>query len=219
MVALAGDGGLTMLFGELLTLSQNRLPVKVIVFNNSSLNFVELEMKAAGIVNFGTELVNPDFARRRAGDGAVRQAGRAPRRAGAGADRRVRARRPRGGRRRHRAPGVVHPAGHHGRAGEGFLAVRDPDDPGRAGPTSCSTSSPPTWPADCWTESCNSCRTESERASYCSCLMRKSVLTLFAVVALVAGCGGPKHRAPATVEGQASPTPATSRSTATQTSP
>jgi pyruvate dehydrogenase (quinone) len=51
----------------LLTLVQNRLPVKVIVFNNSSLNFVELEMKAAGVVNFGTELKNPDF-------GAVAQA-------------------------------------------------------------------------------------------------------------------------------------------------
>jgi pyruvate dehydrogenase (quinone) len=62
VVALAGDGGLTMMFGELITLVQNRLPVKVIVFNNSSLNFVELEMKAAGIVNFGTDLVNPDFA-------------------------------------------------------------------------------------------------------------------------------------------------------------
>ncbi|KAA1432847.1 ubiquinone-dependent pyruvate dehydrogenase [Mycolicibacter arupensis] len=61
VIALAGDGGLAMLFGELLTLTQNRLPVKVIVFNNSSLNFVELEMKAAGIVNFGTELDNPDF--------------------------------------------------------------------------------------------------------------------------------------------------------------
>ena len=43
-------------------MTQNRLPVKVIVFNNSSLNFVELEMKAAGIVNFGTDLHNPDFA-------------------------------------------------------------------------------------------------------------------------------------------------------------
>ncbi|MGB3356069.1 MAG: ubiquinone-dependent pyruvate dehydrogenase [Mycobacterium sp.] len=62
VVALAGDGGLTMGFGELLTLIQNRLPVKVVVFNNSSLNFVELEMKAAGIVNFGTGLTNPDFA-------------------------------------------------------------------------------------------------------------------------------------------------------------
>lgn len=62
VVALAGDGGLAMSFGELITLMQNRLPVKLIVFNNSSLNFVELEMKAAGIVNFGTDLVNPDFA-------------------------------------------------------------------------------------------------------------------------------------------------------------
>ena len=63
VVALAGDGGLTMLMGELVTLTQMGLPVKVVVFNNSSLNFVELEMKAAGIVNFGTGLVNPDFAR------------------------------------------------------------------------------------------------------------------------------------------------------------
>jgi pyruvate dehydrogenase (quinone) len=62
VVALAGDGGLTMLFGELITLKQNRLPVKAIVFNNSSLSFVELEMKAAGIVNFGTDLDTVDFA-------------------------------------------------------------------------------------------------------------------------------------------------------------
>jgi pyruvate dehydrogenase (quinone) len=62
VIALAGDGGLTMLFGELITLLQNNLPVKVIVFNNSSLSFVELEMKAAGFVNFGTDLTNPDFA-------------------------------------------------------------------------------------------------------------------------------------------------------------
>jgi pyruvate dehydrogenase (quinone) len=62
VVALAGDGGLTMLFGELITLVQNNLPVKIVVFNNSSLNFVELEMKAAGVVNFGTGLTNPDFA-------------------------------------------------------------------------------------------------------------------------------------------------------------
>ena len=48
VIALAGDGGLAMLFGELLTLRQNKLPVKIVVFNNSSLNFVEVEMKAAG---------------------------------------------------------------------------------------------------------------------------------------------------------------------------
>lgn len=62
VIALSGDGGLTMLLGELITLTQNDLPVKVVVFNNSSLNFVELEMKAAGIVNFGTDLTNPDFS-------------------------------------------------------------------------------------------------------------------------------------------------------------
>jgi pyruvate dehydrogenase (quinone) len=62
VIALAGDGGLTMLMGELVTLTQMRLPVKVVVFNNSSLNFVELEMKAAGLLDFGTELSNPDFA-------------------------------------------------------------------------------------------------------------------------------------------------------------
>ncbi|BDI23136.1 ubiquinone-dependent pyruvate dehydrogenase [Herbiconiux sp. L3-i23] len=63
VIALSGDGGLAMLLGDLLSIAQNRLPIKVVVFNNSSLNFVELEMKAAGIVDFGTELVNPDFAR------------------------------------------------------------------------------------------------------------------------------------------------------------
>jgi pyruvate dehydrogenase (quinone) len=62
VVALAGDGGLAMLLGELITLRQMRLPVKVVVFNNGALSFVELEMKAAGIVNYGTELENPDFA-------------------------------------------------------------------------------------------------------------------------------------------------------------
>jgi pyruvate dehydrogenase (quinone) len=51
-----------MLLGELITLRQQRLPVKVVVFNNGALAFVELEMKAAGIVNWGTELDNPDFA-------------------------------------------------------------------------------------------------------------------------------------------------------------
>lgn len=62
VVALAGDGGLAMLLGELLTLRQMKLPVKIVVFNNSSLNFVEVEMKAAGFVNFGTGLDNPNFA-------------------------------------------------------------------------------------------------------------------------------------------------------------
>ncbi|WOF23531.1 ubiquinone-dependent pyruvate dehydrogenase [Microbacterium betulae] len=62
VVALAGDGGLAMMLGELITLTQNGLPVKTVVVNNSSLNFVELEMKAAGFVTYGTELTNPNFA-------------------------------------------------------------------------------------------------------------------------------------------------------------
>jgi pyruvate dehydrogenase (quinone) len=51
-----------MLLGELLTLRQQQLPVKIVVFNNGALSFVELEMQAAGIVSFGTDLVDPDFA-------------------------------------------------------------------------------------------------------------------------------------------------------------
>jgi len=63
IVSLSGDGGLAMLLGDLLTLKQLKLPVKVVVFNNSSLGFVELEMKAAGLVDYGTNLVNPNFAK------------------------------------------------------------------------------------------------------------------------------------------------------------
>jgi pyruvate dehydrogenase (quinone) len=62
VIALSGDGGLSMLLGELLTLGQRKLPVKIVVFNNGALSFVELEMKAAGIVTFGTELLDADFA-------------------------------------------------------------------------------------------------------------------------------------------------------------
>jgi len=62
VVTLSGDGGVAMLLGELITLRQLHLPVKVVVFNNGALSFVELEMKAAGIVTYGTDLDNPDFA-------------------------------------------------------------------------------------------------------------------------------------------------------------
>jgi pyruvate dehydrogenase (quinone) len=62
VVTLSGDGGIAMLMGDLLTLHQQRLPVKVVVYNNGALGFVELEMKADGIVSFGTDLENPNFA-------------------------------------------------------------------------------------------------------------------------------------------------------------
>jgi pyruvate dehydrogenase (quinone) len=63
VIAMCGDGGLAMLMGDLLTLRQLRLPVKVIVFRNDSLAFVELEMKAGGILDFATDLDNPSFAK------------------------------------------------------------------------------------------------------------------------------------------------------------
>jgi len=61
VVTFSGDGGLSMLMGDLLSMHQRKLPVKIIVFSNSALAFVELEMMAAGILGQGTELVKPDF--------------------------------------------------------------------------------------------------------------------------------------------------------------
>ena len=63
VITLSGDGGLAMLMGDLLTLRQLQLPVKLVVFKNNALSFVELEMKAAGFLDFATDLHNPDFAK------------------------------------------------------------------------------------------------------------------------------------------------------------
>ncbi len=63
VITLSGDGGFSMLLGDFLSLVQLKLPVKVVVYNNGALDFVELEMKSAGIVDYGTELVNPDFSK------------------------------------------------------------------------------------------------------------------------------------------------------------
>jgi len=62
VVSLSGDGGFAMLMGDFLSLAQLRLPVKVVVFNNSALGFIELEQKSSGFVNAGTNLANPNFA-------------------------------------------------------------------------------------------------------------------------------------------------------------
>ncbi|WP_242417568.1 ubiquinone-dependent pyruvate dehydrogenase [Sphingomonas panni] len=61
VVSLSGDGGLTMLMGDMLTAVQMALPIKIVVFNNSTLGFVELEQKAAGYVDTNVALKNPDF--------------------------------------------------------------------------------------------------------------------------------------------------------------
>jgi len=71
VISLSGDGGFTMLMGDLLTLRQHKLPVKMVVFRNDSLAFVELEMKAGGILDFATDLQNPDFAKIAEGAGLM----------------------------------------------------------------------------------------------------------------------------------------------------
>ena len=71
VISMSGDGGFAMLMGDLLTLRQHNLPVKLIVFRNNSLAFVELEMKAAGILDYGTTLHNPDFAKIAEGAGLL----------------------------------------------------------------------------------------------------------------------------------------------------
>jgi pyruvate dehydrogenase (quinone) len=62
VISMSGDGGFTMLMGDFLTLAQHSLPVKVVVFNNGALGFIELEQKSTGILDYGTELKNPNFA-------------------------------------------------------------------------------------------------------------------------------------------------------------
>jgi pyruvate dehydrogenase (quinone) len=62
VISMSGDGGFSMLMGDFLTMLQHKLPVKVVVFNNGTLGFVELEMKASGFLDHDVALVNPDFA-------------------------------------------------------------------------------------------------------------------------------------------------------------
>jgi pyruvate dehydrogenase (quinone) len=62
VISLSGDGGFTMLMGDFLGLVQLGLPVKVVLFNNGALGFIELEQKSTGFLPFGTEFKNPNFA-------------------------------------------------------------------------------------------------------------------------------------------------------------
>jgi pyruvate dehydrogenase (quinone) len=63
VIALCGDGGLAMLLGDLLTAIQEKLPIKVVVYDNGSLGFVEMEQKVEGLLDSYTDLLNPDFAK------------------------------------------------------------------------------------------------------------------------------------------------------------
>lgn len=63
VVALCGDGGLSMLLGDLQTIAQYKLPIKIVVFNNRALGMVKLEMEVEGLPDWQTDMVNPDFAK------------------------------------------------------------------------------------------------------------------------------------------------------------
>ena len=62
VISLSGDGGFSMLMGDFLTLVQQRLPVKIVIFDNKVLGFVAMEMKASGFLETGVSLTNPDFS-------------------------------------------------------------------------------------------------------------------------------------------------------------
>ncbi len=61
VIALCGDGGFAMLMGDFLTLIQHKIKAKIVIYNNSSLGFVAIEMKAGGYLYENTDLTNPDF--------------------------------------------------------------------------------------------------------------------------------------------------------------
>ena len=63
VIAFCGDGGLSMMMGDLATVVQYKLPIKIIVFNNRSLGMVKLEMQVAGLPDWQTDMYNPDFAK------------------------------------------------------------------------------------------------------------------------------------------------------------
>lgn len=63
VIAFCGDGGLSMLMGDLMTIVQYKLPIKIIVFNNRTLGMVKLEMEVAGIPDRETDMLNPDFTK------------------------------------------------------------------------------------------------------------------------------------------------------------
>ena len=61
VIAMCGDGGFTMLLGDILTTVQEKLPIKIAIFDNGKLGFVEIEQKSEGMLNTYTDLLNPDF--------------------------------------------------------------------------------------------------------------------------------------------------------------
>ena len=125
VISMSGDGGFAMLMGDLLTLRQHELPVKMIVLNNHSLAFVELEMKAAGIVDYGTDLVNPDFTKIAEGAGASRAESRNSRPGRAHDRASPQIQRSCAGRGLGLPPGTLHASDHHLRASQRLQPFHD----------------------------------------------------------------------------------------------
>ena len=122
VVALCGDGGFTMLMGELLTAVGLDIPVKLMIFNNSTLGMVRAEMMVVGYQPWGTDVKNPDFGALATAVGAPRGAGREGRRHPAGHRARLRPSRTRADRLRDRSARTRGTAAHDARGGQGLRA-------------------------------------------------------------------------------------------------
>ena len=149
VVSMSGDGGLSMLLGELITVAAHRLPVKIVVFNNSTLGMVKLEMLVDGLPDFGVDVPDADYAAvaRALGFHAVRVDGPVPHRGRVPGS--LRAPGAVAGRARHRPQGAVPPAEDHGRAGPGLRHsdVQSRPKPGRGRGGEHGTEQPPEHPA------------------------------------------------------------------------
>jgi len=132
VISMCGDGGLAMLMGDLLTLRQHQLPVKLIVFKNDSLAFVELEMKATGILDFGTDLHNPDFTKIAEGAGILGLKAEEPDQVESMIAEALKYDGPATGRGPRVAPGTLDAANNHAGAGQGLQPVYAESSPQRA---------------------------------------------------------------------------------------
>ena len=126
IISMSGDGGLTMLLGELLTVAEHQLPIKIVAFNNGALGMIRLEMMVSGYPSFQTDHGVADLAGLARAAGIPGAARRRPRRPGRGHAHRRAHPRPLPPRRAHRPQRAVRPAAHHRRPGPGLRAGRHP---------------------------------------------------------------------------------------------
>ncbi len=123
VVSVSGDGGLSMLLGELITVAMHRLPIKIVLFDNATLGMVKLEMLVDGLADFGgVDVPAVDYARLAETLGFFARRSRIRRPSNAPCATPSLTRAPRARRRGDRSAGVVVAADHHGRTGQGVRA-------------------------------------------------------------------------------------------------